>query len=339
MPATPPPLPPRTWTPEPADAAQGNARTVVFKMAGVMAAVVAVAVGLLGAHWYYTSQADDDFEEALAEAAGPVETANGGAALDASEAALDVASDPAGATVFVNGDSVGVTPLQVPVREPGEQWVLVATGGRTVLDTTVQVGYGDVVALVGARRRTPTPEPAAAPAVTPEVQRGAIRVTSAPSGAAVLLDGRAVGETPLTIDGLSPGRYSLAVRRSGYEAVARTVAIRPGTRYEADLALQAVEAPEPVARPAPARPAPTPAPPRPEPVGTGTVEVLVRPWGRIEIDGQVRQRESDVVYRTELPVGTHRVRVSHPVLGSQERTVEVSRGVTYRIDVDLGSDG
>ena len=338
MPTTPPPLPPRAWTPEPADVAQGNARTVVYRMAAVMAAVVALALGLLGAHWYYTSQGDGDFAEALAEAEGSAPTENGGAALDAGGAVLDVASEPAGATVFVNGDSVGVTPLQVPVAEPGEQWVLVAAGGQTVLDTTVQVAYGDVVALDAARRRAPAARDDE-PAATVEVQRGAIRVTSAPSGAAVLLDGRSVGETPVTIDGLSPGRYSLAVRRSGYEAVARTVAIRPGTRYEADLALRAAAAPEPPPRPAPPpRAAPAPAPPRPEP-GTGTVEVLVRPWGRIEIDGQVRQRESDVVYRTELPVGTHRVRVSHPVLGSQERTVEVSRGVTYRIDVDLGNDG
>ena len=349
MPQTPPPLPPPSWTPEPADVAQGNARTVVFRMAGVMGVVVAVALALLGAHWYTSRASSSDFAEALEEAGISAQSNGGGVSgdgLGAGGAVLDVDAAVEGSTVFVNGDSVGVTPMQVVLDEPGEQWVLVARGGRTVLDTTVWVDYGEVASLVAGRRGEPagastTVEPSVT--ATPEAQRGAIRVTSEPAGAAVLLDGRSVGETPLTIDGLSSGQYALAVRRSGYESVARTVAIRPGTRYEAALALQPVGAPEPAApRPAPPqpRPAPAPTPPRPAPTaGTGTVEILVRPWGRIEVDGQVRQRESDVVYRTELPVGSHRIRVSHPVLGSQERDVIVNRGVTYRIDIDLDGDG
>ena len=346
MPQTPPSLPPPSWTPEPADLTQGNARAVVFRMAGVMAVVVAVALGLLGAHWYTSQSSSSDLDEALEEAGVSVQANGGGVSDDgasAGGAVLDVDAAVEGSTVFLNGDSVGVTPMQLTLDESGEQWVLVAQGGRTLLDTTLWVEYGEVTSLVADRRGEPAASPTTVETVTSEAQRGAIRVTSEPAGAAVLLDGRRVGETPVTIDGLSSGRYALAVRREGYEAVARTVAIRPGTRYEAALALQPVRAAEPAPpRPAPPqpRPAPAPAPPPPDAApATGTVEVLVRPWGRIEIDGQVRQRESDVVYRTELPVGSHRIRVSHPVLGSQERDVIVNRGVTYRVDIDLDGDG
>ena len=355
MPHTPPHTP-QAWTPEPADVDRGAARAVVFRMAGVLAGVVALAVGLLGAHWYSTTRgAPVDLEEALAleGVEGYVRADGGGVSTAADEggageggAVLDVDSDPGGAAVFVNGDSVGVTPIRLPFAEPGEQWVLVARAGRTLLDTTLRVEYGEVASLAVGRRAEPEPAPAreapAARRVEREARRGAIRVTSAPAGAAVLLDGRRVGETPVTIDGLAPGRYALAVRRSGYESVSRTVRIRPGTQYEAELALRAAAPPRP-APPARARPEPVaepaPAPPAPVAAATGTVEILVRPWGRIEVNGQVRQRESDVVYRTELPVGVHRIRVSHPVLGSREREVIVDRGVTYRVDIDLDGDG
>lgn len=353
MPQTPPSPPPAPWMPEPADAAAGDARTVVYRMAAVMGLVVVVAVGLLGAHWYASRPDSVDFEEALREGAATSEgegytSANGGAPdLDDGEAVLDVDSPLDGSTVFVDGDSVGVTPLRLSFEDPGARWVLVARGGRTLLDTTLQVGLGEVALLTAAAREpAPAPSPVAEPPepraeARAEAQSGAIRVTSSPAGAAVLLDGRGVGETPLTIDGLDPGRYSLAVRRTGYESVVRTVTIRPGTRYEAALDLQSVAPPPVAAAPErPARPRAAPPPPRPAPApATGVLEVLVRPWGRIEIDGQVRQRESDVVYRTELPVGRHRIRVSHPVLGSQEREVVVDRGVTYRLDIDLDNDG
>lgn len=341
MPQTPPPPPrpwtpePETWTPEPADVARGSARTAVVRMVAAMAVVVVVGLGLLVADWY-TSRApaaDTDYE-----AAPPSVSNGGGVSADevgeggAGEAVLEVDSAVEGASVFVNGDSVGTTPLRLSLPEPGPQRVLVARGERALLDTTVEVGYGRVTALAAGRRD----EPGDAPRAAAEVQRGSIRVTSDPAGAAVLLDGRSVGQTPVTVDGLAPGQYALSVQRSGYEPATRRVTLRPGTRYEAALELRSTSPPAP--RPAPPQARPTPAPPRPDP-GTGTVEVLVRPWGRIEIDGQLRQRESDVVYRTQLPVGTHRIRVSHPTLGSQERDVVVNRGVTYRIDIDLGGSG
>ena len=348
MPDAPPPLPPPQWTPEQADFTEGNARAVVFRMGAVMGGVVLLALALLGAQWFASQSSDEDFEdllrqEELREDEGETILSGGGLASEA--AVLDVSSTLPGSSVFVDGDSAGVTPLRLDLDRPGESWVLVTNAGRTLLDTTLRVGPGEVALLTAS-----APEPAALPAEPPPseepaavVQSGAIRVTSAPSGAEVLLNGRRVGETPIAVEGLATGRYSLAVRRSGYEAVARSITIRPGTRYETDIALRSA-APPPAAPPVAAPPRPAPPRPAPEPAAApepalGTLEVLVRPWGRIEINGQVRQRESDVVYRTELPVGRHRIRVSHPVLGAQEREVLVDRGATLRVDINLDSDG
>ena len=133
----------------------------------------------------------------------------------------------------------------------------------------------------------------------------------------------------------------MLVRRDGYETRGQTVVIRPGGMFDASLDLRPVAARPPVAE---AAPPPVRAPragrvpaARPRTIGTGTVEILVRPWGRIEIDGVTHHEETDVVYRAELTAGDHRVVVSHPSLGSDERTVTVSPGSRTRIEFNLAS--
>lgn len=317
--------------------------------------VLAVATGLalLTIHWYTTPSAADDLGGALADVENdPSFTSAGGGTEFDEGAVLDVDAFTPGATIRVNGDSVGITPMRVRLLRTGEQWVVIQQGGETLLDTTVWVWANDVAELSGgtplssgttdqreaevAVRVPPTTSSAASNA-------GTIRVESAPAGAAVLLNGRRVGATPFTIESLAPGRYTLVVQRAGYETVRRRVTVRPGTRYEADLALRADAPPVTPPEPPAAQEEPSP-PPRPEsdaPVQLpaaatmGTVEVRVEPRGQIEINGRVRMLETDALYRTDLPPGTHRVRVSHPTLGSQERVVVVDRGVTYRLTFTL----
>jgi hypothetical protein len=54
---------------------------------------------------------------------------------------------------------------------------------------------------------------------------GVLRVDSAPTGAAVLLDGRELGETPVEAGQLAPGVYDLEVRLRGYEPRVEPVTI------------------------------------------------------------------------------------------------------------------
>jgi hypothetical protein len=54
-----------------------------------------------------------------------------------------------------------------------------------------------------------------------------LTVTTTPPGAAVSLDGRAAGPTPLTTE-VGPGVHTLAVRLGGYEAQSRAVQARFG---------------------------------------------------------------------------------------------------------------
>jgi hypothetical protein len=66
------------------------------------------------------------------------------------------------------------------------------------------------------------------------VSDGQLKVTSDPSGARVTVNGIGWGETPLTIEHLSPGMKTLRVTREGCASEERIVDIR-GSRRAATL--------------------------------------------------------------------------------------------------------
>ena len=84
-------------------------------------------------------------------------------------------------------------------------------------------------------------EDAAAP------QSGTLGVSSSPTGAAVKVDGKYRGSTPLTIEGLAPGRYEVVVSAEGYESHTWTMQVKAGktTSCHADLKKVATAAAQP----------------------------------------------------------------------------------------------
>lgn len=71
-----------------------------------------------------------------------------------------------------------------------------------------------------------------------------------------------------------------------------------------------------------------------EPV-QGQLRVLARPWGSIYIDGELHESETNVRYTVDLPVGTYTVRAEHPSLGSQEQEVTIREGEVTSLVLNL----
>jgi hypothetical protein len=67
---------------------------------------------------------------------------------------------------------------------------------------------------------------------------------------------------------------------------------------------------------------------------TGTVRILALPWGTIYVNDALHTRNADIWVSTTLPVGTHDVTAVHPALGRQTRTVTVAPGTTS-LTIDL----
>ncbi len=56
---------------------------------------------------------------------------------------------------------------------------------------------------------------------------GALFISSTPSGAEVLLNGKLQGRTPLTVRELEPGDYEVVLRKDGYQDVSIAVSVKP----------------------------------------------------------------------------------------------------------------
>jgi len=80
----------------------------------------------------------------------------------------------------------------------------------------------------------PGPRPAAA-------STGTMSVESRPSGAAVTINGKPSGKTPMTIDALAPGDYRVTLSLAGYQTFVTTVRVVAGERTRAAASLSVQE--------------------------------------------------------------------------------------------------
>jgi hypothetical protein len=147
-----------------------------------------------------------------------------------------VRSTPAGATAFVDGKDVGRTPVTVRDMERGAHTVRVARDGfrqeeRRVSVTSARPAQSVTIDLA---RERPSP-------VTPANLGRAnapMSVESRPPGASVFLDGKLVGQTPLTMPEVPTGDHSLAMDLSGYRHWSASVRVVAGERVRITASLE-----------------------------------------------------------------------------------------------------
>ncbi len=157
------------------------------------------------------------------------------------EGMLTVSSEPAGASVTVNGEGRGETPVEL--RLPlGLYDVQLALKGYLSQQHSVELteSNAQVQMTLTLQRSSEAKAP--------------IRVASTPSGALVLIDGARVGHTPLESPPLAPGRHRVEISLEGYQSAKREVTTRAGKPKRLVVEL--------------ARTAPAATPPPPAPVAT-----------------------------------------------------------------------
>jgi hypothetical protein len=136
---------------------------------------------------------------------------------------LAVTSAPEGAAISIDGLDTGeVTPHTFPGLEGGTSYLVGVSLGGLGTERTVLVSYGTTVEAAFT------------------LGLGSLTVTSAPAGAAILLDGEDTGEvTPHTFDALLAGDYVVSVALDGFFAdpAQQDVTIDAGAAASADFAL------------------------------------------------------------------------------------------------------
>ncbi len=116
---------------------------------------------------------------------------------------IGVFSDPAGASIFLDGVDMGlVTPDTLRDLEPGSYEVAVQLPGYQTSPTS----------------QTATVQPlVVAPLPAFSLSRTSLAVTSTPAGAAVFLNGEDTGQTtPALLVGLDPGNAVISLQRDGF---------------------------------------------------------------------------------------------------------------------------
>jgi hypothetical protein len=133
---------------------------------------------------------------------------------------LSISSDPRGASLYVDDRYMGKTDQVVGNLAPGAHTVRITEAGYLAWEKSVTV-TGGTITPVSARLD---------PEISPPT--GDILVASAPPGAAVFINGDYRGSTTpddlLDINDLSPGQYTLVVRKPGYLDFQTTVSVEPG---------------------------------------------------------------------------------------------------------------
>jgi serine/threonine protein kinase len=127
---------------------------------------------------------------------------------------LAVQTNPAGATVVIDGQQRGATPLSIAL-EPGRHVLeLVTEGDVRSLPVTITAG-GQVSQFFEL--------PRAASAL------GELQIRTEPAGAQVTVDGRVLGKSPLTAEGLTPGPHTVVLENE-LGPVTQRVTIEAGAR-------------------------------------------------------------------------------------------------------------
>ncbi len=141
---------------------------------------------------------------------------------------VSVATDPPGATVEVDGITKGTTgaqPIVVANLEVGQKYKLTAR----------KPGYESAVELISPARGNQT----TTVNLTLRALAASLVVQSVPSGATLLVDGKDMGITPVTLATLTPGSdHQGELRKIGYQDQLRTLHIPdPGQAADVQVAL------------------------------------------------------------------------------------------------------
>ena len=274
---------------------------------------------------------------------------------------LKVDSRPPGAEVFVDGKSLGQTPLSVRLAAGSHRLEVGSRSNPQVIPVTI-AGGAEVQQYVEF----------------PEVpDRGELRVVSEPPGARVFVDGTPRGSAPITVTGLTPGEHSVALEgntgtvkqavtitsgttaslvvplagasaaQQGWIAVTAPVAIQlvengrvlgtsqgdavavPAGRHAIELVNAAVGYRETRSIDVAAG--------KMSPIAiempAATLSLNAVPWAEVWVDGQ---KVGDTpLGNLSLPAGPHEVLFRHPELGERRQTVVVKLPGPTRLSVDL----
>jgi len=143
---------------------------------------------------------------------------------------ITVSSVPSGATVIIDGVTIGATtPATIEMVISGSHYISLKLSGYQ--DYAQNVIVSDNMTSMVSVTMT------ALQTTTPQITNGSIKVESDPSNAAIFLNTDYQGRTPLTVYNLTPGTYRVLVQKIGYQDWSGRISVTAGVRKDVYAAL------------------------------------------------------------------------------------------------------
>jgi hypothetical protein len=276
---------------------------------------------------------------------------------------LIVQTNPTGATVEIDGQPRGMTPLSLDLS-PGRHTLKLSNEGNVRSMPVTIVAGGQVSQLIELPRAS--------------ALLGELQVRTEPAGAQVTVDGHVYGKAPLTVEGLAPGPHSV-VLENDLGSVTQEVKIEAGTTASLVVPMTtpknapvsgwiSVSAPAPLQIFEEGRLVGTSQSDRimvsvgrhellmvNEAIGYSQVQVVnvtpgkvspikprwpngsmsfnAIPWAEVTVNGQ--QIGETPLANISVPVGTHDVVFRHPELGEKHIRTVVTLAAPAKVSVDM----
>ena len=236
-------------------------------------------------------------------------------------AAEPVLIGPASTDTFPNGqdptganstDTTGATRSADPTAVPPE-------GTSTAVDAPVPIPpvvsppSPSLPARTGPERPADPPAGSASAPPVPATPAGTgLLVVASEPWAAVRVDGRAVGTTPVAPLALAAGLHEVTFENPGFPTHTMTVRVAPGETVRAAVSLWSL-----VAR----------------------VRLDVAPWAEVWVDGRRWDTVPPQARPLVLAPGAHTLRFEHPTLGRREATLRVAAGEERTLQIRMTDPG
>ena len=188
-------------------------------------------------------------------------------ALSPIVSSIEVTSVPEGASVSLDGENKGKTPVTLDKVAFGQHDLAVRLQGHDRVTELVDITSSKPVQFKAELKELP----------------GGLAVTSSPAGAKLKVNGEVKGDTPQSLSGLKAGTYTLTLSKDGYRVSEMRKTVKAGEETKVNVSLEPIVVSRPPSRPV--QPPPTyrppsqpPVQPRPRPRPRPPVSNPGNPW-------------------------------------------------------------
>ena len=215
---------------------------------------------------------------------------------------VEVKTDPAGADVILNGIARGRTPVTVSNIPKGRISVSIRKDGYLEETRDISVSAGETERVF----------------VTLEELPGSLNLISQPEGARFYVDGHAAGRSPVSIDKIKSGLYTVRAELDGHAPVERDVSVARGKATTEEFVLSNI---------------------------LGRIEIATTPPGAsVYLDGKIAgvarsetpgAEKSDILTIQNVKEGQHTVTVRKKGYAEYHRNVTVEPAKAVQIGAKL----